>query len=47
MKVVDISILNTNNTAEPIPLCAATDLTAYGYFQRQVRKDTHVFTDVD
>lgn len=43
MKVVDISILNTNNTEEPIPLCAATDLTAYGYFQRQGVKEMITF----
>lgn len=43
MKVVDISILNTNNTDEPIPLCAATDLTNYGYFQRQGVKEMITF----
>ena len=38
MKVLDISILNTSGgTEDPIPLVAASDLSSFGYFQRQVR----------
>jgi hypothetical protein len=39
MKVLDIAILNTTaGGEEPIPLVAATDLSSFGYFQRQVRR---------
>ena len=38
MKVLDITILNTTAGGdEPIPVTAATDLSSFGYFQRQVR----------
>eukprot|EP01083_Nonionella_stella_P040362 109581_1 len=45
MKVVDISILDAtcNNSENPIPLCAATDLTDYGYFQRTGVKEMITF----
>ncbi len=36
MKVVDISVLRTIPNGEPIPLSCASDLSAYGYFQRSV-----------
>mmetsp|Transcript_17116 Transcript_17116/g.24903 ORF Transcript_17116/g.24903 Transcript_17116/m.24903 type:complete len:201 (-) Transcript_17116:939-1541(-) len=44
MKVVDISILNnTEQLEEPIPLCSATDLSSYGYFQREGVKQMLLF----
>jgi synaptobrevin family protein YKT6 len=43
MKVVDITILRSSSDADPIPLCAATDLTSYGYFQRQGVKEMITF----
>jgi synaptobrevin family protein YKT6 len=44
MKVLDIAILNTKaGTEEPIPLCAATDLSSFGYFQRQGVKEMLTF----
>jgi synaptobrevin family protein YKT6 len=45
MKVVDISILNTKSSAggDPLPLCSASDLTSYGYFQRQGVKEMLTF----
>jgi synaptobrevin family protein YKT6 len=44
MKIVDISILNsTPQIEEPIPLCSATDLSSYGYFQRQGVKEMITF----
>jgi len=40
MKVVDITVLRSiTNGEDPIPLCSATDLSAYGYFQRQGVKE--------
>ncbi len=36
MKVIDISVLRTIPNGEPIPLSCASDLSAYGYFQRTV-----------
>lgn len=44
MKVLDISILNTTAGGEdPIPLVAASDLTSFGYFQRQGVKEMLTF----
>lgn len=44
MKVVDISILSaTPDNDEPIPLASATDLSSYGYFQRQGVKEMITF----
>lgn len=44
MKVVDISILNNaQHLEEPIPLCSATDLSSYGYFQREGVKQMLLF----
>jgi hypothetical protein len=38
MKVLDISILRTAaGNEDPIPLVAASELSSFGYFQRQVR----------
>ena len=40
VKIIGLSILrNGSDIEEPIPLCIACDLSAYGYFQRQVRKN--------
>lgn len=35
MKIVDISILRSTPDAKPDALCSASDLSQYGYFQRQ------------
>jgi synaptobrevin family protein YKT6 len=44
MKVLDISILNTSGgTEDPIPLVAASDLSSFGYFQRQGIKEMLTF----
>lgn len=43
MKVVDITILRTMPDGEPIPLCSATDLSSYGYFQKQGVKEMITF----
>jgi len=44
MKVLDIAILNTTaGGEEPIPLVAATDLSSFGYFQRQGVKEMLTF----
>lgn len=43
MKVVDITILRSIPDGDPIPMCSATDLTAYGYFQRQGVKEMITF----
>lgn len=45
MKVVDISILNVKPSigTEPLPLCSASDLSSYGYFQRQGVKEMLTF----
>jgi len=43
MKVVDISILRTISGEDPIPLCSETDLSSYGYFQRQGVKEMITF----
>lgn len=44
MKVLDISILNiSGGTEDPIPLVAASDLSSFGYFQRQGIKEMLTF----
>jgi synaptobrevin family protein YKT6 len=43
MKVIDISILNTLTDGDPIPLSTATDLSSYGFFQRQSVKEMITF----
>jgi len=44
MKVVDISILSaTPDNDEPLPLSCATDLSSYGYFQKQGVKEMITF----
>jgi len=44
MKVLDITILNTTAGGdEPIPVTAATDLSSFGYFQRQGVKEMLTF----
>jgi len=45
MKIVDITILRrlTDGDGDPIPLCSATDLSQYGYFQRQGVKEMITF----
>jgi len=44
MKVLDIAILNTTaGGEEPIPLVASTDLSSFGYFQRQGVKEMLTF----
>lgn len=43
MKVVDISILRSAPGAKPISLCSASDLSMYGYFQRQGIKEMITF----
>jgi len=43
MKVVDISILRTVSSGEPIPLSSASDLSSYGYFQRTGVKEMLTF----
>jgi synaptobrevin family protein YKT6 len=43
MKVLDITLLNTQGGEDPIPLTAATDLSSFGYFQRQGVKEMLTF----
>jgi synaptobrevin family protein YKT6 len=43
MKVVDITVLRTIPNEEPIPLSCASDLSSYGYFQRQGIKEMLTF----
>lgn len=43
MKVVDITVLRTVPNGEPIPLSCASDLSAYGYFQRTGVKEMLTF----
>ena len=38
MKVVGIAVVRTgSDLSEPIPLTTASDLSSFGFFQRQVR----------
>lgn len=46
MKVVDITILRTDSNQDPIPLSSASDLSSYGYFQRQVSSFVVLFPEV-
>lgn len=44
MKIVDISLLRVSSASgEPLPLTSASDLTSYGYFQRQGVKEMLTF----
>jgi len=43
MKIVDISLLRASPSGEPLPLTSASDLTSYGYFQRQGVKEMLTF----
>ena len=43
MKIVDISLLRASASGDPLPLTNASDLTSYGYFQRQGVKEMLTF----